>query len=226
MTVSALSDIGVNPSEIDAVFVTHEHNDHIKGISLFSKKFGTPVYANSSTWSAMRENLGGVLEENVCIIEESPVTIGDIRICAFPISHDAVCPVGYTLVSGCEKVSVATDMGIIDDRVVDALRGSDKVLLEANHDLNLLSISSYPEALKRRIKGDKGHLCNDRAGEVALSLLESGTKKFLLGHLSQENNNPHLAYATVRETLCRLGAREGTDFILKMTYPEKISEVI
>ena len=226
MTVSALSDIGVDPSEIDAIFVTHEHCDHIKGINLFSKNFNIPVYANSSTWSAMRENLGCVLEENVCIIEENAVSIGDIRVCAFPVSHDAVCPVGYTLVSGCEKVSVATDMGIIDERVIYALKGSDKVLLEANHDLNLLSMSSYPEPLKRRIKGDRGHLCNEKAGEVALSLLNSGTKKFLLGHLSQENNNPHLAYATVRESLCRLGAKEGADFVLKMTFPEKISEII
>ena len=226
MTVSALSDIGISPEEIDAVFVTHEHCDHIKGINLFSKKYNTPVYSNSATWSSMRESLGGVAEENVRIIEEEPVTVGDIRICAFPISHDAVCPVGYTMVSGCEKVSVATDMGIIDERAITALKGSDKILLEANHDLHLLSMGAYPENLKRRIKGDKGHLCNEKAGEVALTLLESGTKKFLLGHLSQENNNPHLAYATVREILCRMGAKEGTDFILKMTSPEKISEII
>ncbi len=226
MAVSALSDIGISPSEIDAVFVTHEHSDHTKGISLFSKKFNTPVYANSSTWSAMRESLSGVSEENVFIIEDESVKIGDINICAFPIPHDAVCPVGYTFVSGCEKVSIATDMGTINDRVVCALKGSDKVLLEANHDLNLLSIGSYPEPLKRRIKGDRGHLSNEKAGEVALSLLKSGTKKFLLGHLSEENNNPDLAYVTVKEILCSIGAREGIDFVLKMTSPEKTGEVI
>lgn len=226
MAVSALSDIGISPDEIDAIFVTHEHTDHTKGISLFSKKFNIPVYANSATWSCMRGSLPGVAEENVCVIEEESVKIGDINICAFAISHDAVNPVGYTLVSGNEKVSVATDTGIIDERIFDALRGSDKVLLEANHDLNLLSMGKYPEPLKRRIKGDMGHLCNERAGEIALSLLNCGTKKFLLGHLSAENNNPDLAYVTVRSILSSHGAKEGLDFILKMTYPERTGEVI
>ncbi len=226
MAVSALSDIGISPSEVDAIFVTHEHSDHIKGIDLFSKKFNVPVYANSATWSKMRSSLTGVAEENVKIIEEEGVMIGDINVCAFPIPHDAVNPVGYTFVSGKEKVSVATDIGTVNDHIVRALQGSDKVLLEANHDLNLLSIGNYPEPLKRRIRGDKGHLCNEKAGEVALNLLKSGTKKFLLGHLSQENNHPDLAYVTVREILSSLGAVMGEDYTLKMTYPDKTGEVI
>lgn len=222
MAVSALSDIGVLPEEINAIFVTHEHSDHVKGIDLFSKKFNIPVYANSATWSQMRGCLSGVSEENVKIIEEENVLIGDINICAFPIPHDAANPVGYTLVSGGEKVSVATDMGTINDCVVRALEGSDKVLLEANHDLNLLSIGSYPEPLKRRIRGDKGHLCNEKAGEMALSLLKSGTKKFLLGHLSDKNNHPDLAYVTVSGIL----SGGGGDYTLKMTYPDKTGEII
>ena len=226
MTVSALSDIGVSPEEINAIFVTHEHSDHIKGIDLFSKKFDVPVYSNSATWSVMRPSLSGVSEENVKIIEDEGILIGDINICAFPIPHDAVNPVGYTFVSGSEKVSVATDMGTVNDYIFEALRGSDKVLLEANHDLNLLLMGHYPEPLKRRIKSDKGHLCNEKAAEMALSLLKCGTKKFLLGHLSQENNHPDLAYVTVREMLSSIGLGEGKDFILKMTYPDKTGEVL
>ena len=226
MAVSALSDIGISPEEIDAVFVTHEHSDHIKGISLFSKKFNVPVYANSATWTSMRETLSGVSEENVCIIEENAVMVGDINICAFPISHDAVNPVGYTMVSGGEKVSVATDTGIINECMLLALCGSDKVMIEANHDLNLLAMGKYPDALKRRIRGDRGHLCNEKAGELAVSLFKEGTKKFLLGHLSEENNHPDLAYVTVREMLIGCGAKEGVDFVLKMTYPTKTGETL
>lgn len=226
MAVSALCDIGISPDEIDAVFVTHEHSDHIKGINLFSKRFDVPVYANSATWTSMREILSEVSEKNVCIIEEEAVRIGDINVCAFPISHDAACPVGYTLVSGDEKVSVVTDTGVINKNIFNALCGSDKVLIEANHDLNLLSLGKYPEKLKRRIKSDIGHLCNEKAGEVALALLKGGTKKFMLGHLSQENNNIDLAYITVKSILSGCGAEEGLDFVLKMTYPERTGEVL
>ncbi len=226
MTVSALFDIGIMAEEIDAIFVTHEHNDHIRGINLFSKKYNVPVYANSATWTSMRELLPGVSEENVCIIEEEAVKIGDINVCAFAISHDAVNPVGYTMVSGDEKVSVATDTGLVNPSMFDALCGSDKVMIEANHDLNLLAMGSYPDMLKRRIRGDKGHLCNEKAGELALSLFKEGTKKFLLGHLSEENNNPDLAYVTVREMIASCGAKEGIDFIVKMTFPGKTGEVL
>lgn len=226
MAVSALSDIGVSPKAIDAIVVTHEHSDHIKGIDLFSKKFGVSVYANSATWSGMRSGLPGVLEENVRIIEEESVTIGDINVRAFPIPHDAANPVGYTFVAGGEKVSIATDMGTVNEGIFKALCGSDKVLIEANHDLNLLSMGAYPEMLKRRIRSDYGHLCNEAAGEFALALLRSGTRKFLLGHMSRENNNPDLAYVTVLEFLSRGGGSEGTDFTLGLTYFDKTSEVI
>ncbi len=226
MAVSALSDIGISPYDINAVVVTHEHGDHIKGINLFSGKYAIPVFANSDTWTSMRNSLDRVCEECVKIIEEESVKIGDINVCAFPISHDAANPVGYTFVAGDEKISVATDMGTVTPAVYAALQGSDKILLEANHDVNLLSMGAYPQMLKRRILGDFGHLCNDRAGEIALSLLNSGTKNFLLGHLSRENNNPDLAYATVLEFLSRKGAKEGKDFTLDMTYPEKISKII
>ncbi len=226
MAVSALSDINIEPKEIAAIVVTHEHSDHIRGVGLFSKRFNTPVYANSATWSLMGENLSGVAEENVRIIEEEPIVIGDIKVCAFAIPHDAANPVGYTFVSGNEKVSVATDMGTVNENIYNALCGSDKVLLEANHDLNLLSMGGYPEPLKRRIRGERGHLCNEKAGEFALSLLKSGTKKFMLGHLSGENNNPDLAYVTVRGILSQSGAGEGDGFTLKMAYPDKISDII
>lgn len=225
MALSALSDINVLPSEIDGIFVTHEHSDHIKGIELFSKRYDVPVFANSDTWSAMRQTLSGVSEGNVRIIEDEMVLIGDIKVCAFPIPHDAANPVGYTFYHKGEKVAVATDMGMISETVIKAIEGAKTVLLEANHDENLLLMGRYPDFLKRRIKSDKGHLCNDRAGEMAEYLMKNGTKSFILGHLSAENNNPHLAYVTVLEALKRSG-EENKDFVLKMTYPDKTGEVV
>lgn len=226
MAVSALCDIDISPKDINGIFITHEHSDHIKGAELFSKKFDVPIFANSATWSVMRDGLTKVSEKNVRIIEETPVMVGDINICAFAISHDAINPVGYTFVSQGEKVSVATDTGVISDCIFEALCGSDKVMIEANHDENLLAMSKYPETLKRRIKGDKGHLCNDKAGELALRLFKSGTKSFLLGHLSEENNHPDLAYVTVREAIASCGAREGADFVIKTGSRSETGEII
>ena len=122
-----------------------------------------------------------------------------------------------TLCQGTAKDSV---LGLLD------IEKTDKVMIEANHDLNLLAMGKYPDALKRRIRGDRGHLCNEKAGELAVSLFKEGTKKFLLGHLSEENNHPDLAYVTVREMLIGCGAKEGLDFVLKMTYPTKTGEIL
>ncbi len=196
---------GVELDTIDAIVVTHEHSDHIKGVGIISRKFDIPIFANDGTWNAMRTSLGKIKEENIRVFETGEeFYINDIGVSAYSISHDAAEPVGYTFFYKDEKVAVATDMGIVTENVLSALQGCHTALIEANYDLNMLEIGSYPYELKCRIKGECGHLANSDSGKLAKILAESGTKNIILGHLSEENNYPPIAFETVRECLCGL----------------------
>ncbi len=204
----SLSAAGIGADSIDAIAVTHEHSDHIKGVGIISRKYNIPIFANGGTWRAMRSSLGKIKEENIRVFETgSEFYINDIRICAYPISHDAAEPVGYTFSFSGEKVAVATDMGTVTDAALEALSGCHTVLLEANYDLNMLEIGSYPYDLKCRIKGKCGHLDNCDSAALAKILAESGTENIILGHLSEENNYPPIAFETVREGLCGFSAK-------------------
>ncbi len=189
-------------SAIDGIVITHEHSDHIKGAGVISRKYNIPVFANNPTWQAMEPQLGKIAPENKKIIEVGrEFYIKDIKTNSFLTPHDAAQSVGYVFESAGEKVAVATDMGHITDEAFSAIRGSHTVLIEANYDENMLEIGSYPYELKQRIKGSSGHLCNHDSGCLAKALAESGTRKIILGHLSEENNFPLLALKTVENIL-------------------------
>ncbi len=197
-----LKEIGIMPDEVAALLVTHEHIDHIKGAGIFSRKHNTPIYANAETWRAMNGHVGKIKEENIRVINTGePFIIEDIKVGSFATSHDAAESVGYVFENAENKVSIATDLGEISNKIFEAVSGSSVILLEANYDLNMLEIGPYPYELKRRIKGKNGHLCNDVAGEFAAELVKAGVKEIVLGHLSQENNHPKLAYQTVKNAL-------------------------
>lgn len=201
-----LAEVGIEPKEINALFVTHEHIDHIKGVGVLSRKHNIPIYANLGTWRAMSGHIGKISEENIRILEtEKPFNVGSIGVSTFATSHDAAESVGYVFENAENKISIATDLGEISKGILEAVSGSSVVLLEANYDLNMLEIGSYPYELKRRIKGKYGHLCNDEAGEFAVSLVKSGVKEIVLGHLSRENNHPQLAFQTVKNVLEKNG---------------------
>lgn len=201
--------IGIDPSELSAILVTHEHNDHIKGIGVMMRRYKLDVYANKKTWSAMEDSFGKIDERNKKIIDESgKIKIGDIEAESFKIPHDAVDPVGYNIVSGNRKISVATDIGYLNEELFAALKGSNAVLLEANHDKSMLEMGSYPYYLKQRIKGKEGHLSNDEAGLAAKYLYKMGTRRIILGHLSKENNYPLLAQQTVLNILKEEGIED------------------
>ncbi len=215
---SALQEINENPSEIDGIFVTHEHSDHIKGIGVISRKHDIPIYANCDTWAAMESSIGKIKENNIKVIEKrSNTTIKDMNIKAFNIPHDAAAPMGYTVSNDKKSISVATDFGTFTKEIYDNIKDSEVILLESNHDISMLKYGPYPYQLKRRILSEIGHLSNDDCGTAIVNLLSYKSKKhIILGHLSNTNNQPDLAYQTVLNVLNENGIKEKQDITLTM----------
>ncbi len=200
---TALNNMNISVEDIDAILVTHEHSDHVKGLGTLSKKFQLPVYANQETWDAMPEISSKISEvnQNLFNINEN-FDIGELKITPFSIPHDAANPCGFNIYYNDQKISIATDLGHMDYSIIKNLEGSSFILLESNYDPNILKCSRYPYSLKQRIAGPNGHLSNEAAGKTISYLLNSGLKNVMLGHLSKENNFPELAYKTVIDELC------------------------
>lgn len=195
--------IGENPKEINAILLTHEHKDHIQGAGVFARRHQTPIFATRETWSAISSCVGSVFDRQRCILNTTQglLQIGDLQVQSFSISHDSVDPVAYTFYTGERQISVVTDLGCISPEIQAHVHGSDAVLLESNHDRDMLMNGPYPWPLKQRIRGSHGHLSNEDAAEFALELAKDGTKIIFLGHLSQQNNTPDLALSTTRDKL-------------------------
>jgi len=224
--IEALFSIGENPSELSAILVTHEHSDHIKGVGIISRKFNIPVFANKKTWEAMEDFIGPIKMENmVCFDTQQEFEIGDICVKPFPIPHDAAEPVGFNMFVGTKKVTVATDIGHINRSLLNSFEMSDLILLESNHDIEMLRVGRYPWPLKKRISSDIGHLSNDMAAKVVAYMAEKGTGKFLLGHLSKENNFPELAYQTVYNALCEKKIFPESDVMLDVALRDRTGRV-
>ena len=223
-----MSQVGADPRALDAILVTHEHIDHIRGISVLSRKYHIPVYANADTWGAMETALAGVYPSERCVFEsDKDMYLGRLRIYPFTTPHDAAHSVGFTVFDGENKCGVCTDLGHVDKRIIEILSGCSVLLLEANHDVDMLMAGPYPYALKQRILSGRGHLCNEDCGKAAAALYERGVKHLILGHLSAENNFPPLAVATVRGVLRDSGVPdEGMSIALaQRSEPTGIFEV-
>jgi len=199
-TKRRLSLIGVRPEELDAVLLTHEHTDHIKGVGPLCRAYGIPVYITPKTLAAGSGWLGGRLA-----IREfeagSPFSIGGLSVEPFSISHDAADPVGFAFRSGPFKVGVATDLGYATALVTERLKGSNVLVLESNHDPAMLKDGPYPWPLKQRVAGKEGHLSNEDAGRLLSELLHPGLSHVVLAHISQINNRPDLAFDRAMGTL-------------------------
>jgi phosphoribosyl 1,2-cyclic phosphodiesterase len=198
---AGLNSIGVSGKDLDAVFITHEHNDHISGLGVLSRKYDVPIYATGGTIRGIRyaKSLGYIAEDlYIPVRENENIAIGDLVIQPLPVSHDAAQPVCYKVSNGTSRLAIATDMGCYDETMVENLSGLDAILLEANHDVNMLQVGPYPYYLKQRILGNKGHLSNESAGRLLCRIIHDDLKHVLLGHLSRENNLPQLAHEAVR----------------------------
>lgn len=204
-TESALRGVGLTIHDISGVLVTHEHSDHVSGLKMLSKRYGVRIYAPRTVANRLR----GMLPETEPYIQQIEAgrafDIGSLRVRAFHTPHDTDESVGYRV--ECDGIfALATDMGHVTDEVEENLTGADAVLVESNHDLQMLSYGPYPVYLKRRILSDRGHLSNDSCAELVKRLCESGVRKVILGHLSRENNTPEKAFAASRAAALCTGA--------------------
>lgn len=201
---NALASIDTDITDLDAIVVTHEHIDHVQSLGTLSKKYHIPVFANRQTWDAMPIQKEKISDDNQKSYRPfEAFEIGDIKLEAFTIPHDAANPCGFNLYHDNKKISIATDIGHMNKKILEKLEGSDFIMLEANYDPEILKTCSYPYPLKTRILGPNGHLPNEMAGKTISYLLNSGLKQVVLGHLSKENNFPELAYKTVVEQLMK-----------------------
>ena len=214
----ALKQINQEPTNLNGIFITHEHSDHVKGVGVLSRKYDIPIYANGDTWAAMESSIGKIKEHNIKVIDKRSITqIEDMSIKAFNIPHDAVSPTGYTISDSKKSISVATDFGTFTREIYDNIKDSEVILLESNHDVNMLKFGPYPYTLKRRILSEIGHLSNDDCGNAIVELVKcDSNKKVILGHLSNTNNQPDLAYQTVLNVLNENGIKQQKDIILTM----------
>ncbi len=194
-TIEALYSLGVGAGDIDAVLVTHEHTDHVSGLKTFLKHYRAAVYGPARSLRCLSS--AGIIPDGRRSFEVDggrEFTLGDMRFSAFETSHDSEGCVGYRFCfAGGAAVALATDLGVVSDGVLDALRGCKLVGLEANYDENMLLCGPYPYYLKSRIRSDLGHLSNEACARTAALLAGSGTETVVLMHLSRENNLPELA---------------------------------
>ena len=190
-----ISDNGFNPNDVKFVLLTHEHIDHIKGLDVFARHHKVRVLSSKGTINFLEKK--GILSDKIDYhtIDLSGTEINGIGIIPFDISHDCVQGFGYSIfLENNIKISVCSDVGYISDSVADSLVGSNILIIESNHDINMLKNGPYPKFLKKRILSDKGHLSNSECSKVLRDLVKTGVKKIILCHLSEINNTPEMAY--------------------------------
>ncbi|KXZ40727.1 Phosphoribosyl 1,2-cyclic phosphodiesterase [Alkalithermobacter thermoalcaliphilus JW-YL-7 = DSM 7308] len=212
-----LDKFDIKIENIVAILISHEHTDHIKGAGILSRRYDIPIYANQKTFDAMKEKIGCIHEKNIKIFQtDKKFEIDDIQITPFSIHHDAKDPVAFTFDTGNTKISIATDLGYVCENIKKNVCSSKLVVLESNHDVEMVKMGPYPYSLKKRVLSKKGHLSNEDAGKFALDLVKTGTEKILLAHLSKENNFPDLAFETVNSILKMNNIQVGKDVNLKV----------
>ena len=198
---AGLNDLELTTPDVTGVLITHEHTDHIGGLGVIARKYGLPIYATEGTVKAIKRmpKYKDIPDHLYHIVKaDHAFRIGGFEILPLAVSHDAAEPVAYRLENNGKRASIATDLGTYDDHIVESMKDSDILMLEANHDVHMLEVGPYPYPLKRRILGEKGHLSNDLCGRLLTALISDRLQQVFLGHLSKDNNLEELAYETVR----------------------------
>lgn len=218
-----LEKLGLSCDDITAVVVTHEHSDHIKGIGSLMRKNGTLVYVHTNGYDALIKRIGKVNKSDVIQFFDQDFMIGDLVLTPFRLSHDASCCVGYSITDGKNKMTMATDLGVFTADLVEYFEGSKLVILESNHDVQmLLDNPRYSFLLKNRILGKNGHLSNKTASQIVEKLAHMGVKQVVLAHLSEENNTPEVCYKATYNYLASVGIVVGVHINIDIADPYKI----
>lgn len=217
-----LKELELTGNDLDAIFVTHEHIDHVDGIGVLSRRYNIPIYATEGTWANMPAKIkASTIREDFKrnVYTDENTVFNDLCIKPFEIPHDAAEPVGYSIMTDNDKITVATDIGHISDTIKENVKDSSVLLLESNHDVDMLRNGSYAYNLKQRILGDYGHLSNENAGKFLCDFADNKLKYVFLGHLSRENNTPRVAFDTVKDIVTDNGIELGGDFNMWVAAP-------
>lgn len=211
-TVTRLQKIGVEPESITAILITHEHIDHVKGLAQFVQRYNPRVYARAEVAMVLLEKCM-VQKDQLSTFFENDFYIEDVTVSPFEVSHDAVCCVGFSIYAHGQKISIATDLGYVNARILQNMLHADIVVLESNYDVSKLMAGSYPYATKMRIRSNKGHLSNEDCADAVVQLCQGGTKTFILGHMSENNNTEEIALYVTASALYRAGVPISTIYL-------------
>lgn len=217
-----LKEVKVDPRSLDAILVTHEHSDHIKGVGVLARRYQLPVYTHEKTWTELDTLIGEIPEKQKILFDEGEIhQFADLTVESFGISHDAAFPMGFCFHQGEKKLSLATDLGYVSQRIKEKIIGSGAYIFESNHDVEMLRMGHYPWNIKRRILSDVGHLSNEDAGAALSEILEGNGERIYLSHLSKDNNMTELARLTVKNILEENGFIDEEEVKLLDTSPIK-----
>ncbi|USQ69915.1 MBL fold metallo-hydrolase [Companilactobacillus allii] len=223
----SLDSIGKDINDIDSLFVTHEHSDHVQGVGVLARRYDLNVYANQKTWDAMASKIGKVPDEKKNIFEHNKImTLDDLDIQSFAVSHDAADPQFYKFYHNGKTFVILTDTGYVSEKVQKTIENADAYLMECNHDVEMLRNGMYPWPLKQRILSEKGHLSNDDGARTLMDVIGNKTKEIYLGHLSPENNTKTVARTSVTDILEQHDFGVGHDFKIMDTDPKVADPLI
>jgi phosphoribosyl 1,2-cyclic phosphodiesterase len=203
-TARRLTPLGVNLDRLSGIIASHGHNDHVRGIGILARRHKIPVYLNYKTHVEAQKTMGDIPETKY-IKTGSTFAIGDLSIETFPVGHDSLDPMGFVITKNSTSVAYITDLGKVTPEIRDKITNRNLIVIESNHDLNMLVTGSYPEALKKRILGPNGHLSNIASADALTDAIGSRTETVILAHLSENNNDPDITRETVQEILSEEG---------------------